>query len=202
MLQNLLLSGFFAIEDETEARSIVDALIDWIDEDDEESDLGAESSFYQSLEKPYSCRNGPVRYIEELLLIKGISPELLFGSGEQKGLADYLTVYGEDGRVNISTAPLLVIQSFDSLIGDDLLEKLDEYRREQGNEENLENLGWYKEVDGWPGDIVINQNLLTIASSYFQIIATGEFDTLSRSVVAVAERSSENEVNLLGKKME
>lgn len=202
VFENLLLSGFFPIEDETEARSIVDALIDWIDEDDHETDLGAESSFYQSLDKPYSCRNGPVRYIEELLLVKGISPELLFGSANQKGLADYLTVYGDDGRVNMSTAPLLVIQSFDSLIGDDLLERLDEYRRDQGNEEELANLAWYKEVDGWPGDIVIDQNLLTIVSSYYQIIATGEFDTLSRSVTAIVERSSENEIKLLWKKTE
>lgn len=202
VFQNLLLSGRFPIEDETEARSIVDALIDWIDEDDKESDLGAESSYYQSLEKPYSCRNGPVRYTEELLFVKGISPELLFGTGEQEGLADYLTVHGDDGRINISTAPLPVIQSFDSLIGEDLLEKLDEYRRDQDNEEKLADLAWYKEIDGWPGDIVINQNLLTIASNYFQIIATGEFDTLSRSVTAIVERSNEGEINLLGKKTE
>lgn len=202
VFQNLLLSGLFSIEDETEARSIVDALTDWIDEDDQESDLGAESSYYQSLEEPYSCRNGPVRYVEELLLIKGISPELLYGTGEQKGLADYLTVYGNDGKVNLSTAPLLVIQSFDSLIGNDLLVRLDEYRRDQGNKEELINLAWYKEIDGWPGDIVINQNFLTIASSYFRIVATGEFDTLSRSVIAIAERLSEGEVKLLGKKTE
>ena len=202
VFQNLLLSGHFPIEDETEARSIVAALIDWIDEDDKESDLGAENSYYQSLEKPYSCRNGPVRYIEELLLIRGISPELLFGTGEQKGLADYLTVHGDDGRVNINTAPLPVIQSFDALIGEDLLEALDKYRKDQGNEEKFADLAWYTEVDGWPGDIVINQNLLTVASSYFQIIGTGEFDTLSRSVTAIAERSIDGEVNLLGKKTE
>ncbi|MCP4339396.1 MAG: type II secretion system minor pseudopilin GspK [Desulfobulbaceae bacterium] len=202
VFQNLLLSGLFSIEDETEARSIVDALTDWIDEDDQESDLGAESSFYQSLEEPYSCRNGPVRYIEELLLVKGVSPELLFGTGEQKGLADYLTVYGDDGKVNLSTAPLLVIQSFDALIGDDLLVRLDEYRRDLENKEEFVNLTWYKEIDGWPGDIVINENFLTIASSYFQIVAMGEFETLSRSVIAIAERSSEGEVKLLGKKTE
>ena len=63
-------------------------------------------------------------------------------------------------------------------------------------------MGWYKEVDGWPGDIVINQDLLTTSSSYFQIIATGEFDTFSRSVIAIAERTSESEVKLLGKKTE
>ncbi|MGB3211245.1 MAG: type II secretion system minor pseudopilin GspK [Desulforhopalus sp.] len=199
---NLLLSGFFPIEDEAEARSIVDALIDWIDEDDQESDLGAESSYYQVLDKPYSCRNGPVRYIEELLLVKGITPLLLFGSGENKGLAEYLTVNGDDGRVNFNTAPLLVIKSFDPQIDDDLLVKLDEYRREKENEESLASVGWHQNIVGWPGDIVINDKLLTITSTYFQITATGEFDTRSRSVVAVAERPGAGEVKLLGIKTE
>ncbi len=199
---DLLLSGNFAIEDETEARSIVDAIVDWIDEDDKESDLGAESSYYESLDIPYSCRNGPIQYIEELLLIKGMTPNLLFGVGKQEGLADYLTVDGTDGKVNINTAPLLVLKSFDPLISDDLLEKLDEYRRDKENAENLVNLTWYKDVDGWPGDIVLNEQLLTTRSTYFQILATGEFGDQTRSVVAVAERSSENKVNLLRKKME
>ncbi len=198
----LLLSGDFAIEDETQARSIIDALVDWIDADDQESDLGAESSYYQSLEKSYSCRNGPVRYIEELLLIKGISPELLFGAEEKKGLADYLTVHGDDGKINLSTAPLPLIKSMDTLINDDLLEKLDEHRRAKENEESLADEAWYKGVDGWPGDIVINEKLLTSTSRYFQIIGTGTFDTLSRRVVAIAERSSGGEVNVLGKKTE
>jgi len=199
---SLLMSGLFPIEDETEARSIVDSLVDWIDEDDQESDLGAESSYYQSLEKPYSCRNGPVRYLEELLLVKGITPALLFGAEGSRGLADFLTVKGDDGRVNLNTAPLLLIKSLDPLISDDLLEKLDEYRRDKTNEESLATVGWYKNINGWPGDIVINEQLLTIASTYFQIMATGEFNTLTHSVEAVVQRSSEGEIKLLGKKME
>jgi general secretion pathway protein K len=197
----LLMSGFFMIEDETEARSIADALIDWIDEDDEESDLGAESGYYQSLEKSYSCRNGPVRSIEELLLVKGITRGLLFGGEGKQGLADYLTVNGDDGKININTAPLLVIKSMDPLVSDELLAKLAEYRSEKENEESLTNIGWYKDIDGWPGDIVLNQYVLTTSSTYFKLIATGAFDTMSRSVVALAERSN-GEVKLLGKQTE
>jgi hypothetical protein len=63
-------------------------------------------------------------------------------------------------------------------------------------------LGWYTKVDGWPGDIVLNENLLTVTSNYFQIVATGKFDTQSRSVVAVVQRSADNEVNVLSKKTE
>jgi general secretion pathway protein K len=88
------------------------------------------------------------------------------------------------------------------LISDELLEQLDEYRRDKENEESLANLDWYRQVNGWPGDITINSQLLTITSNYFQIIAIGEFDTLSRSVVAVVERSDESGVKLLGKKTE
>ncbi|TKB28298.1 general secretion pathway protein GspK [Desulfopila sp. IMCC35006] len=199
---NLLLSGAFPIEDETEARSILDAVVDWIDADDKESDLGAENSYYQSLAQPYSARNGPIQYIEELLLIKGITPELLFGSGEYKGLADYVTVYGNDGQVNINTAPLAVIKSFDSLISDELLEKFDTYRKSPEHKESLEKPNWYKEVDGWPGDIVLEAKLLTTTSSYFQIIATGTLDSLARRVEVVAERLKENEIKLFGRKME
>ena len=202
MLLRLLLSGSFQIEDEGEARSIVDAIVDWVDEDDKESDYGAESSYYQSLEKPYSCRNGPVHYMEVMLLIKGMTPALLFGSGESKGLANYLTIHGNDGKININTASLPVIRSFDSLISDELIEKFDEYRSDEENEDNLASHDWYNNIDGWPGDIVLNEKLLTTTSRYFQITATGEFDTLTRRMVAVAERVDEQEVNLLGKKAE
>ncbi len=199
---NLLLSGTFAIEDETEARGILDAVIDWLDTDDKESDLGAESSYYESLEKPYSCRNGPIQYLEELLLIKGMTPELLFGTPEHQGLAEYLTINGDDGKVNINTAPLAVIKSFDALIGEELLEKFDAYRKDQEHEENLANPNWYREVDGWPGDIVLQENLMTVTSSYFQIIATGKLASQSRTVQVVAERSGADEIKLFGRKTE
>ena len=199
---NLLLSGTFAIDDETEAQGILDALIDWLDSDDKESDLGAEDSYYQSLEKPYSCRNGPVQYLEELLLIKGMTPELLLGTAENPGLAEYLTVKGNDGKVNINTAPLPVIKSFDALISDELLEKFDTYRKDKEHAENLANPNWYREVDGWPGDIVLQEKLMRVTSSYFEIIATGKLASQSRTVHVVATRSDAGEIQLLGRKME
>ena len=41
------------------------------------------------------------------------------------------------------------------------LEKFDEYRKDKGNAESLANTNWYKKIDGWPGDIVLNEKLLT-----------------------------------------
>jgi general secretion pathway protein K len=198
----LLLSGSFPVEDEVEARVIVDSLVDWIDEDDRESDDGAESSYYQSLENPYSCRNGPVQYIEEMLLVRGITRQLLFGTKESEGLADYLTVYGEDGRININTAPVLILQSLHSLVSDEMVENLDSYRTDIGNQESLADISWYRSSDGWPGDIIFEDKLLTSVSSYFRITAIGQFDTFSRRVVALAQRAEEGEMRLLGRKVE
>lgn len=198
----LLLSGSFSIEDEGEANSIVGALVDWIDEDDRESDHGAEDSYYQSLEKPYSCRNGPIQYIKELLLVKGITPDLFFGTEEKDGLVDYLTTYGNNGKININTAPLLLTKSLHQLTTDDLLEQFDEFRKEQGNEDSLSQPGWYRDINGWPGDITFNEKMLTTISTYFQVVATGTFDTLAKKVVAVAVRSEDGEVGLLKRRVE
>ena len=55
------------------------AIMDWIDEDDDPRDLGAESEYYSSIQPPYGPKNGPLDTVEELLLVRGVTPQLLFG---------------------------------------------------------------------------------------------------------------------------
>jgi len=107
------LREFFLLRDDS-GYDPVDAIIDWLDynDGDAEEPEGAESEFYQGLENPYSCKNGPMTSIEELLLIRGITPELYFGDPEQEQepLSEYLTVHGDwRGRVNVNTAKVEVI---------------------------------------------------------------------------------------------
>ena len=202
ILLRLLLSPAFAIEEESEARGIVDALVDWIDEDERESDNGAESSYYQALANPYECRNGPVLYIKELLLVKGITPLLLFGKGERKGLADYLTVYGEDGRININTADIELVKSLNPQIGDELVEKLHTFRVDEENEEQLGSPTWYNKIGSWPGDIVLNDKLLTTRSTFFLIRSTGKSDSLFRQVTVVVNRVDKETIKVLSRKVD
>jgi len=64
-----------------EVDDILSAIKDWIDEDDDPEGLdGAEDSYYQSLENPYSCRNAPFKSPDELLLVRGITRELFYGT--------------------------------------------------------------------------------------------------------------------------
>ena len=72
---------------------IVDSILDWIDTDDLHRLNGAESDYYQSLPNPYKAKNGRLDTLEELLLIKGMSPDILFGTKEQKGLIHFVTIY-------------------------------------------------------------------------------------------------------------
>jgi DNA uptake protein ComE-like DNA-binding protein/type II secretory pathway pseudopilin PulG len=59
---------------------VADAILDWIDADDTPREQGAEVDYYGSLTPAYAPRNAPPVTIEELLLVRGVTPELLFGS--------------------------------------------------------------------------------------------------------------------------
>src|SRR5262249_51109646 len=53
--------------------SIADAILDWIDPDDEQREQGAERDYYSNLPHPYAPRNGPLASIEELLLVRDVT---------------------------------------------------------------------------------------------------------------------------------
>src|SRR3954469_17422266 len=59
---------------------IADSILDWLDSDDDQRESGAERDYYASLSPPYAPRNKPLGSIEELLLVKGVTPALLFGA--------------------------------------------------------------------------------------------------------------------------
>lgn len=69
--------------DATELTPISDAFLDWIDNDENHRINGAESEYYLKAipGKPHYAKNGRVDDISELLMIKGITPEIYWGSG-------------------------------------------------------------------------------------------------------------------------
>lgn len=58
---------------------LINAFLDWRDADEEPRLGGAENEYYNTLEPPYSAKNGPLDTIEELLLVKGFSAAVLYG---------------------------------------------------------------------------------------------------------------------------
>ena len=173
--------------DESKAEEIVDSIIDWIDADnDVTSPSGAESSYYQSLPRPYAAKNAPLDCIEELLMVKGITREIYMGTSEKPGLVQFVTIYGT-GAVNINTAPKLVLRALNEKITAELADRMDEYRRARGN--NLQDQLWYRKVTGM-GEITIDTKLITwVRSTHFKIYSTGMTDKLEQRITGIFYRS-------------
>ena len=166
---------------------VIEAIKDWIDSNDEETGSGAENSFYQMLERPYSCKNAPLDFIEGLLLVKGITKELFSGTKEYPGISNYLTTYG-DGKININTADPLVLLSLSDQIDQEMVEDIIAYRENEKN--NLENSDWYKLVPGM-SHVTIDPDLVTTSSTHFEIISEGFKDAMTKRVTGIVERSKD-----------
>ncbi len=145
LLRNLL--GALGIEGTT-LDTIVDSILDWIDKDDLHRLNGAESDYYLSLPNPYKAKNGNIETLEELLLVKGVTREILYGDGQKKGLIDCLTVYGT-GKININAASKEVLMAIPGMTAD-MVEEIINYRQKQE----------IKIIQEIGGSVVVNQALM------------------------------------------
>ena len=183
MLIRLLEQPEFGLEPR-KIDEIVDSIKDWIDADEEVTGFGAESSYYASLDPPYSAKNAQLDCIEELLMVKGVTKEIFYGTKDKLGLAQYVTA-DSDGLININTAPKMVLRALADGITAELADKLDEYRTKEGND--LSDKQWYKKVPGM-ADVNIPQELITVKSNYFKIISTGKMNNMSRTITGIVQR--------------
>lgn len=112
---------------------VIAAIIDWRDKDNTVTPGGAEIEYYASLMPPRRPRNGPFETVRELLMVRGVSPELLLGqdtrqnglidsleepdsgitSSEELGWASYLTVNASVDNVNVAGTDRVNIQTAD-----------------------------------------------------------------------------------------
>ena len=143
--ENIAVSLLLGLPGMTE--DVADAILDFIDEDEEARPFGAESDYYATLATPYSAANGPLRSVEELLLVRGVTPNLLFGADinrngvidpdEQQrfgitidtpgslGWAAYLTVHGAEANKRRDGAARVDVNQEDlELLYEELLDTL------------------------------------------------------------------------------
>ncbi|HAK97235.1 MAG TPA: hypothetical protein DCM87_20160, partial [Planctomycetes bacterium] len=65
------------------------AIIDWRDEDSTPAANGAENEYYLLRSPPYYAKNAPFESVEELLFVRGVTPEILYGEDwNRNGLLD------------------------------------------------------------------------------------------------------------------
>jgi general secretion pathway protein K len=112
ILNNLLVN--LGLPGET-ANTIVDSILDWKDADDLHRLHGAEDTYYQSLPVPYKAKNDKFDTLEELLLVRGVTPEILFGGGSRPGLINFLTVYSKESKINLNAAAREIIMALPNM---------------------------------------------------------------------------------------
>lgn len=68
---------------------LADAILDFIDDDETSRTNGCESEYYNGLQPSYSSKNSPLESLDELLLVRGVSSEYLYGEDfNRNGLLD------------------------------------------------------------------------------------------------------------------
>jgi len=168
---------------------LVPSIIDWIDSDNEVTCLpfikhensGAESDYYSNLTPPYRCRNNSLETTEELLLVRGITPQV-FGC-----LRDYVTVRGDE-KININWASKHVIQSLSQSMDPALAQMIIDRRK-------IKSFGSIMELRDIPGmtDSIYQAIKKTITVSpteqYYRVRSQGTVDGISCTTVAILTRN-------------
>ncbi len=149
-----------------------DSILDWVDIDETRSPYGAESDYYQNLESPYKSKNREMDSIDELLLVKGITPEIFYGlgggnSGKEANLVDH-----NRGTKSLSSA---LLGDLDPQNAKKLLEEKQSSTRDLSikiGREKSRRLSDYLRVYGDRTDYLSDLNKININTASFRVLST------------------------------
>lgn len=156
-----------------QAQALTESIADWIDEDDDVTNLGgAESQYYADADPPGKPANRSLVSPSELMWVKGMTAEIY------RALAPLVTVWPNDAGAtlgfNINTAPpallacLGVDKSFDPL-SESELKSLLKYREEHTPIAQVADISTVLTGKN------INTSLLVVQSDYFLLNSETEF---------------------------
>lgn len=128
--QKVLVRLFTALGQSSKAaESLADATQEWRTPSGNEvaSMYGGPDSYYLHLPLPYLPPHADFRSVAEMLLVRGVTPQLYYGQyvvqpdgriEHQLGLRDCLTVYSRVPQIDINTAPAPVLLAVPSMARD------------------------------------------------------------------------------------
>jgi type II secretory pathway component PulK len=162
------------------AHDIAVSIFDWMDEDDIPFEGGAEANYYKQLKPSYAPKNKPFDVLEELLLVKGVTPEIY-----QKVLP-FLTLTST-GQVNLNTASKTVLKAMG--FEDQLAGKVLSFRAGRDKKNNTSDDQAFQSLgaavdqmsqfagldDGEKGNFqsFVNSGEFSVASTHFSIQSIG-----------------------------
>lgn len=184
-----------------DARAVAASIMDWKNENADESMYGAGNQYYQGLTPPYRPRHQNLKTLQELLYIKGMTPELY------EKILPYVTLESS-GYVNLNTAPrpVLLALGFDPVIcdnilafrkGRDLIEGTDDdqaFKDASTVSQVLASSGYLYDNEQSSLNAVIQSGLITVRSQNFSVLALAQ---LNHSVSALRVKAIFNETGVI-----
>ena len=179
--------------------SLADAVVDWLDNDDLTRVGGAESGFYLSRTFPYRAKNDFFDTVDELRLVRGITPEVF------DKLRPFVTVYAagkiaqETGKVNLNTAPKQVLMALsagedaaeEGEITEAMADEIIEYREEKP----FQKIEEIRNVSPTLSDLYQKtrfRDLLEVRATAFHIRSSGEVAGTIRTIDCVGIRTGKS----------
>jgi hypothetical protein len=197
--------------------SIGDAILDWVDKDDDAHLSGAESDYYSSLNPPYLSKNGPMDDISELLLIKGIfeNPEIYWGSASTNhpisvlqsrgnplfnnhpppsypfGLVDFFTTLST-GKINVNTASQAALEIIDQNFAEGIIKLRSGPDGVDGTDDDLplHSIGELGNVPGMSQGGNGLEKYCDVRSYTFEVQVEVELNGVTRNYFATIRRGS------------
>ena len=164
---------------------LLDALADWQDLNDDPLPGGAETAHYMKLKQPYKAKNGKLRTVEELLLIRG------FDMPSLARIKPFVRVYPEaeladSNKININTAPREVLAALADDMSDDLARQITDYRITNP----FKATGQLSNVPGLESIASRLQLYTSVTSSLYRITSEARVGETVRTVEAVVDLQS------------
>lgn len=199
VLDPKVLSSFFqkagGIEQEL-ADEIAYGVVDWRDSDNSLShpEYGGEDDYYEDLEIPYESKDQPFESIEELLLVRGMTPEIF------ERVKPFVTIYGT-GVVNINTAPREVLAGLG--MDEVLADKIMLFRTGADMEQGTQDDNVFTQIGNWDAElgkrVKMTNNDVSLLN---QIVATGRLGINShyfriRSLAAIPRKQQAIEIDAI-----
>ncbi|MDO3388727.1 type II secretion system minor pseudopilin GspK [Gilvimarinus sp. SDUM040013] len=178
-----------------DAIAILEALVDWTDTDHDISGfMGAERDYYQSLDPAYQPANAPLTSVDELRLIRYVTPELM------QLLRPFIAVYateggGNSGGLNVNTLHPHLLRTFNA---DDILtpltaEEASSIVSENGEyasaDEFTQNSGWASIISGENG---IGDALVNVKTNHFLVTTRVQLGEQRRSRQSLLQRNEKS----------
>lgn len=163
----------------TDGPARVDAIIDWIDADDDPQPSGAESGYYARQTPASYCKNGPFDTLEELAMVAG------FSAKDVEALRPHLSVYG-DGKLHINSATAEVISALAEEVGLSTAQMIVE-QRQSSPYQSVEELKQLPNMDSFYWAI---NNFLTVECNTYRITTDARVGDGRRQASATVNKDS------------